>query len=1683
MANKKSIGLKGGPNEFLQDITQYISVDGYKRYSEDVSNPYNVIESGNITMKDVDFPVLGTDNLGNSQMMMPEIDGVYNEYQFPGNQVTELPMGGLGGPIKSIIQAAVKKFPAIQKAIGKNYDEAVEYFSSNIDEFKNYLRSYTDEAESILPGPATTEISPTLRLPFNQRGQIIPQQHMTSGNHSTNAGDALDHIYGDGPMWFAPTGDTRYINTSTNLPFVSGSGKPIQRSYTDFIGNTGKQGFDEFPLTEKEKLTKSFGGYYGKIVDGEYVADLDNPIMRSQLRVVDGMQNKIEGVFDPNIKIKIIDGKPSKLGHSLEGNWDGTKIGQFQDEGYDVIQVINEFTGDQLENILLPNSKHKFKVTKIDDMPVQIDNPEFKYGGRFMQDAGEIEEENIQTVQLPEVTIQGNKKEKGFDWKKLLNNTLNPLYYADNALQLLGTPANLIREGIEGISGKGDGKFDWGNIVPDVYGTTIFDDDAKQKSVSQTLGVDNFWGGLALDMLTDPTTYIGAGIVKNLVKTGGKTVVPKVVKNLTTRGAKSTDDIVKQADNFTSEINWGKWNKDIPKNKGLVDEYTEIEKLAKADGTWMKNADGSAFTLPDGSLGTVEQFVQTNSKNFKKSYPKGIDVTYRGADQHIPDGMRGNTSGIYNNDYVRPEVGDGLFTGNKKLAADYAPGNNIDGLDNGAFPYFTSSQKTLDEIIEEGVGLTRNSRGQITNTIGPADPGGIYKLAIPTVDDATSVTFNANKRDWTNLDNQRIWDMMPKDVQEAAARARSKSGGNSVMFDPKNPGTSFGGYATDDVATMMERLGLNRAQINNVYDFGVGDVLIHNNKKGNFAKSLFGNDGTFNLMDRNIYRAGIPLTIGGYGLGQQQVGPGTDNGKEVTSWKDIKLNVEGLMKGLRRVESADGTLMINPYSTATGSYGQRFSEIEDLYDGTRDEFSKDLEAQDKFFRMRLNEGIESNETTPLLRDAFDLTEEYRDQLGDKWNYSYEDVAALSNYLGRGGTRRYLGDVIRDGKSLAEVFPNLFGEGAKQPNKKPAEYLKITNEFYQDGGENIYRVKRGDNLSKIARNYNTSVDEIVSMNDISNPSMISIDQDLLMPKGSSLQSENKTYTVKSGDTLGKIAKRYGTSYRRLADINNISDPNMIRIDQDIILPKEYREEVPLAQESWISTDTLKKNNDDINALADEQVIVKSQLLNDPNGRYVVVDKKNGRLKLYHGDEIITDFEILTGGQEGDAQTVTQPIDKNRDGKITEEDKINGIYQVDWSKGNLSTGAGRFQISNSSPTSSNKYMNAPSFNLVNEAGIEISTAIHGAPSYRQKYFNNNDITDNRSSNGCINGKCSDLQGLYDMGLPNGTNVFILPDDEGNSFEMVDGQAVMRMSRDNRERYQQYERNDATYKGQGGNYTTETLNYKPIRAQFDIENFKENVFTALDFNDDTELYETTIPFINALMDNKKEIMQATKIPGDVYNQIAKIAFGIYGTESNFGDTHSATGNFSRAVNKYMNPGQSSSPDVLSKYNTYGQDNDSNSVGYTQIRFSFLNDTERKALEQFDIYDNSDMLDPEKSAIATAVVLGVRYNEQLTPSQKKNPMRYLPTKWNNRDNYGARVKKNSRYLGIEQFDKMKTGGELEQNIMYKNYVDGVYENTKMSSVGEKAYDKLNRKYLKQAKELGMTPSNYVMTHVISDS
>ena len=71
-------------NAPLPGLTKKFSTTGYKRNSPDVNNRVNVIPSGDITMKGVDFPVKGVDNLGNTKVMKPG-----KNYKFPGTIVKE----------------------------------------------------------------------------------------------------------------------------------------------------------------------------------------------------------------------------------------------------------------------------------------------------------------------------------------------------------------------------------------------------------------------------------------------------------------------------------------------------------------------------------------------------------------------------------------------------------------------------------------------------------------------------------------------------------------------------------------------------------------------------------------------------------------------------------------------------------------------------------------------------------------------------------------------------------------------------------------------------------------------------------------------------------------------------------------------------------------------------------------------------------------------------------------------------------------------------------------------------------------------------------------------------------------------------------------------------------------------------------------------------------------------------------------------------------------------------------------------------------------------------------------------------------------------------------------------------------------------------------------------------------
>ena len=107
-----------------------------------------------------------------------------------------------------------------------------------------------------------------------------------------------------------------------------------------------------------------------------------------------------------------------------------------------------------------------------------------------------------------------------------------------------------------------------------------------------------------------------------------------------------------------------------------------------------------------------------------------------------------------------------------------------------------------------------------------------------------------------------------------------------------------------------------------------------------------------------------------------------------------------------------------------------------------------------------------------------------------------------------------------------------------------------NQNTNNSSNTIYIVRRGDTLSEIAQKYNTSVSELVRLNNIQNPNLIYVGQKLKLKTNDS----NIVYTVKKGDTLSEIAQKYNTSVSELVRLNNIQNPNLIYVGDKIKISK-------------------------------------------------------------------------------------------------------------------------------------------------------------------------------------------------------------------------------------------------------------------------------------------------------------------------------------------------------------------------------------------------------------------------------------------------------------------------------------------------------------------------------------------------
>ena len=120
-----------------------------------------------------------------------------------------------------------------------------------------------------------------------------------------------------------------------------------------------------------------------------------------------------------------------------------------------------------------------------------------------------------------------------------------------------------------------------------------------------------------------------------------------------------------------------------------------------------------------------------------------------------------------------------------------------------------------------------------------------------------------------------------------------------------------------------------------------------------------------------------------------------------------------------------------------------------------------------------------------------------------------------------------------------------------------EILRIpTKEIYEEE-ENIYIVKKGDSLYSIANKYNTTVKELKRINNLTS-NILSIGQVLKLPsdKANNVEKEENTisYTVKKGDSLYSIARKYDTTIDRIKDLNNLTT-NLLSIGQVLLIPTD------------------------------------------------------------------------------------------------------------------------------------------------------------------------------------------------------------------------------------------------------------------------------------------------------------------------------------------------------------------------------------------------------------------------------------------------------------------------------------------------------------------------------------------------
>ena len=214
-------------------------------------------------------------------------------------------------------------------------------------------------------------------------------------------------------------------------------------------------------------------------------------------------------------------------------------------------------------------------------------------------------------------------------------------------------------------------------------------------------------------------------------------------------------------------------------------------------------------------------------------------------------------------------------------------------------------------------------------------------------------------------------------------------------------------------------------------------------------------------------------------------------------------------------------------------------------------------SKDYYFMQR-NTGI----TEPITVEyGFLDTASDAEKLKNNYlKYAEATVRAVLNYIGyiEGTDNTY---TVKKGDSLYSIAKkyDISVEELKAANNLSSNLLTIGQVLVIPKTEKepedytVYTVEKGDTLYGIANKYNTTVDDIIVYNNLASTNL-SVGQKILIPNIYTESDQYDTYTVKKGDSLYKIANEYNTTVDELMKLNNLSS-NLLSIGQKILIPKQ------------------------------------------------------------------------------------------------------------------------------------------------------------------------------------------------------------------------------------------------------------------------------------------------------------------------------------------------------------------------------------------------------------------------------------------------------------------------------------------------------------------------------------------------